>query len=271
MQRGVALTAYLVNESRARMPELAGDPLAADWIPEEERDAVRALWKEFAGAVYPHDDLVVSLRGRYVRDSLAESLAAAPDAVLVTAGAGFASYPWLLDFHAALEVDLPDMSAAKERRARELGARGRLPERDVRFLGADLGSAAGREQVVRAARDLAAGRPVVYLVEGVVFYLPPDDARAVAELGAEFKDTVRSVVSYWPAAAQGSPALAAQSAWFRARGVPPEATYLTNAELTVLLRGALADLGPEDLQRRYLGEVRVRESALIPEYVAVAG
>jgi O-methyltransferase involved in polyketide biosynthesis len=271
MQGGVALTAYLVNESRARMPGLAGDPLAADWIPEAERPGVQALWKEFAGAVYPHDDLVVALRGRFVKDTLADALALEPDTVLVTVGAGFTSYPWLLDFPAALEVDLPDMAAAKQRRAAELVAEGRLPEREVRYLAADLGGTAGRAEVVAAVRGLAAGRPVAYVAEGVVFYLPPDDARAVAELGGAFGGAVRSLVSYWPAAARGNPVLAAQREWFIGRGVPPEATYLTNAELTGLLERGLTDMGPEDLQRRYLGEVRVPESELIPEYVAVTG
>jgi O-methyltransferase involved in polyketide biosynthesis len=271
MHGGVALTAFLVNESRARMPELAGDPLAADWIPDEGRPGVRALWKEFADTVYPHDDLVVSLRGRFVRDTLAGSLSLDPDTVLVTVGAGFTTYPWLLDFPAALEVDLPDMAAAKRQRVSELTAAGILPERDVRYLGADLASAAGRDQVVAAARDMAMGRPVAYVAEGVVFYLPPDQARAVAELGGTLKGAVCSVVSYWPAAARGNPVLAAQREWFVARGVPPEGTYLTHAELTGLMGPGLTDMGPEDLQRRYLGEVRVPESELIPEYVAVAG
>jgi O-methyltransferase involved in polyketide biosynthesis len=122
---GVGLTAYLVNESRARMPELAADPLAAAWIPEGERAAVRALWKEFAGAVYAHDDLVVSLRGRFIADTLARALRDEPETVLVVCGAGFSSYPWLLPFPAALEVDLPAMAEAKRRRAAQLVVRRR--------------------------------------------------------------------------------------------------------------------------------------------------
>lgn len=271
MHGGVALTAYLVNESRARRPDLAEDPLAGEWIPPADRTGVRALWQEYADAVYPHDDLVVALRGRFIADVLAEALAADPDTVLVVCGAGFSSYPWLLPFPAALEVDLPDMAAAKRHRAAELTAAGALPEREVRHLGADLGSAAGREQVAAAARELAAGRPVAYVVEGVLFYLPPRDAHAVAGLGAGFGTTALTAVSYWPAAASGSRVLAVQRDWFRSRAVPPEASYHTNAELTGLLGRPLRDMGPEDLQRRYLGDVKVPESELIPEYVAVAG
>ncbi|WP_031512886.1 class I SAM-dependent methyltransferase [Streptomyces sp. NRRL F-5123] len=270
MQAGVALTAYLVNESRARRPELAADPLAAAWIPEPDRPGVKELWQGFADTVYPHDDLVVALRGRFIADVLAEALATDPDTVLVVCGAGFSSYPWLLPFRTAVEVDLPDMAAAKEHRAAELTAEGTLPRREVRHLGADLGSAADRDAVAAAVRELSAGRPVAYVVEGVLFYLPPADALAVAGLGADFGGTSVSAVSYWPAAASGSRVLAAQREWFRSRAVPPEASYQTNAELTGLFGRPLRDLGPEDLQRRYLGGVQVPESELIPEYVAVA-
>jgi hypothetical protein len=47
---GVEPTAYLVDESRARMPEPADDGPVTAWIPENERGAVRALWDEFTGA-----------------------------------------------------------------------------------------------------------------------------------------------------------------------------------------------------------------------------
>ncbi|MFG1808473.1 class I SAM-dependent methyltransferase [Streptomyces sp. NPDC049040] len=270
MHGGVALTAYLVNESRARRPDLAADPLAAAWIPQGDRPGVKELWQEYADAVYPHDDLVVALRGRFIADVLGTALEADPDTVLVVCGAGFSSYPWLLPFPVALEVDLPGMAQAKQRRAAELAAAGTLPPRDVRHLAADLGSAADRDRVAAAVRELAAGRPVAYVVEGVLFYLPPDDALAVAALGAGFGGTAVTAVSYWPAAASGSTVLAGQRDWFRSRAIPPEASYLTNGELTSLLGRPLLDLGPEDLQRRYLGAVTVPESELIPEYVAVA-
>ncbi|MGW1405781.1 class I SAM-dependent methyltransferase [Streptomyces sp. NPDC002403] len=270
MHCGVELTAYLVNESRARMPELAEDPLAAAWIPDGDRPAVRELWDEFAGTVYPHDDLVVSLRGRYIADTLARSLREDPDTVLVVCGAGFSSYPWLLPFRTALEVDLPDMAAAKRARTAQLVASGVLPERDVHHHAADLGSPEARAELVSLVRELADGRPVAYVAEGLVFYLPSEAARAVVGLGAEFGTCVVTAVSYWPAAAAGSKVLADQRKWFRSRSVPEEASYLTHHGLTSLLGKEIEDCGPEDLQQRYLDRVDVPESDLIPEYVAVS-
>jgi O-methyltransferase involved in polyketide biosynthesis len=270
MRDGVELTAYLVNESRARRPELAGDRLAGAWIPEGERGAVRDLWDGYAAEVYPHDDLVVSLRGRFIADTLTRALAADPATVLVVCGAGFSSYPWLLPFAAAVEVDLPDMVAAKRRRAAELVDGGVADDRDVHHVAADLSREADRKEVTAAVRDVAGGRPVAYVAEGLVFYLPPAEAEAVVTLGAAFGTTAVTAVSYWPAAAAGSTVLAGQRGWFRRRAVPPEASYLTHDRLAGLLGPGLEDVGPEDLQRRYLGEIGVREAELIPEYVAVS-
>jgi O-methyltransferase involved in polyketide biosynthesis len=188
----------------------------------------------------------------------------------VVCGAGFSSYPWLLPFAAALEVDLPDMVAAKRRRAAELVDSGVVADREVHHLAADLGSAADRGRLAAAVRELAAGRPVAYVAEGVVFYLPAADAEAVVSLGAAFGTTTVTAVSYWPATAAGSRILAGQRRWFRRRSVPAEASYLTHHQLESLLGPPIEDVGPEDLQWRYLGRVDVPESELIPEYVAVS-
>ncbi|MCL2550777.1 MAG: class I SAM-dependent methyltransferase [Actinomycetia bacterium] len=270
MRDGVELTAYLVNESRARRPELAEDRLAGAWIPDGERGAVRELWDEYAAAVYSHDDLVVSLRGRVIADTLARALAADPDTVLVVCGAGFSSYPWLLPFAASVEVDLPDMVAAKRRRAAALVDGGATADREVHHVAADLAREDDRKQLTATVRELAGGRPVAYVAEGVVFYLPPAEAEAVVTLGAGFGTTAVTAVSYWPAAAAGSTVLAAQRDWFRRRAVPADASYLTHDRLAALLGPGLEDVGPEDLQRRYLGKVEVSEAELIPEYVAVS-
>ncbi|MEQ4302480.1 class I SAM-dependent methyltransferase [Plantactinospora sp. B6F1] len=270
MDSGVAATAYLVNESRARLPDLAGDPTAMHWIPEPERPTVRGLWDEYAEAVYPYDDLVVSLRGRLIRDTLARRLERDPATVLVVCGAGFSAYPWLLPVSAALEVDLPEMVAAKRRRAGELTAAGLLDERDVTHLGVDLDDPDARRDLLTYARDWAAGRPVAYVAEGLVFYLSERSAREVIGLGRALGAGL-DLVSYWPADTADNAVLAAQRAWFRTRNVPDDASYLTMGEISGILGRPVTNHSPEDVQRRYLGEVRVPEAKLVPEHVAVAG
>lgn len=268
MADGVETTAYLVNESRARKPELSRDPYAESWIPERERAAVHELWAGFASTVYEHDDLVVSLRCRAVLDALAETLAAHPDAVLLTCGAGFASYPWLFPFTDVVEVDLPDMIAAKASRASALTRRGVLPERSVSYVAADLTDPEQRGSVAYTTKEIAAGRPVIYLAEGFVFYLPLDDCRATVALGDDIPHLKRTIVTYWEA---DNPVLERQRVWFRERGIPDDAAYLSRADLTKLLGDSITFSTVDDLQRRYLGSVEIEETnELVPEHVAVA-
>lgn len=267
---GVGLTAYLVNESRARREDLAGDPLARDWIPEARRRAVRDMWDEYAAQVYRHDDLVVSVRGRIILETLGRAVRAEPDTVLVVCGAGFSSYPWLLPFAAAMEVDLPEMVAAKRSRVADLRAAGVLDGRDVEHVAVDLDDEAARDGLLDRIRRFAAGRPVAYVAEGLVFYLSPSAARAVSGLGVAVDPQAVTMVSYWPVTAVDHPVLAAQRRWFRQRSVPEDATHLTVDELREIL-GPVEDHSPEDLQRRYLGAVETPEIELIPEHVVVAG
>lgn len=271
VQDGVEITAYLVNESRARLPDLSGDWLAAEWIPPAGRGAVGQLWQDFAECVYPHDDLVVALRARCVLDTLGSALRREPETVLVVLGAGFSSYPWLLPFPHSIEVDLPEIVTAKQRRAAELRSAGKIDERDVTYLAADL---ADEHQLLGLAgrlTALAAGRPAAVVAEGVVFYLPAAAATAIARLGAVMDRGAPTIITYWPAGAADHPVLAAQRQWFRRRAVPENAAYHSPADLSGEPGRQLRVLAPEQLQREYLGEVRVPENELIPEYVAVAG
>lgn len=270
MLDGIGITAYLVNESRARRPDLARDHLAVAWIPDAEQAAVRALWEDFARAVYAHDDLVVSLRGRYVLDVLAHALRRDPDTVLVVCGAGFSSYPWLLPFRHGVEIDLPELVEAKQRRAAQLRAAGVIDERDVIHLAADLADENDRQQTIDRVQGLAAGRRVALVAEGLVFYLSAAAARAVTGLGSAVGSGTLTVLSYWPDGSADHPVLAAQRHWFRLHAVPDEATYLTDGDLREALGRGVDTRGPEQLQHEYLGGVLVPESDLIPEYMAVA-
>lgn len=269
MQDGVGITAYLVNESRARIPDLSRDCLAADWIPAARRPAVEQLWQEFAECVYPHDDLVVALRARYVVDTLCHALRRMPDTVLVVLGAGFSSYPWLLPFRHSIEVDLPEIVTAKQRRAAELRSAGRIDERHVTHLAADLADENQLLDLIDRLPVLVAGRPVAVVAEGLVFYLPAAVATTVARLGAAVGRGAPTIITYWPVGAVEHPVLAAQRQWFRRHAVPEDAAYHSPGDLSGGPGRQLRVLGPEQLQREYLGEVRVPENELIPEYVAV--
>jgi O-methyltransferase involved in polyketide biosynthesis len=266
---GVEITAYLVNESRARKPDLSRDWLAADWIPDASRSAVRQLWREYADSVYPHDDLVVALRGRCVLDVLGAALHREPDTVLAVLGAGFSSYPWLLPFGRSIEVDLPGIVLAKERRAAELRSAGRIDDRGVTHLPADLADGRQLRELGARIEVIADGRPTAVVAEGLVFYLPPDSAQAIIRLGSSIGRGAPTIISYWPYGTDQHPVLAAQRGWFRRHSVPEHATYHSPADFVADPGEKVLVFSPEDLQRQHLNSVRVPESSLIPEYVAV--
>lgn len=262
-------TAYLVNESRARRPELSRDPLAPAWIPEALRPSVRDLWEGYADTVYPHDDLVVSLRGRAVLDAVERATRGATPPVLVSLGAGFTSYPWLAPVAAALEIDLAGIVDAKSRREAELREAGRLAATPVERGVVDLGADGADDHVLELARDVAGDRPVALVIEGLLYYL--DDAAAEALLSLPHRlggSLAAAAVSFWPTGTEANAVLERQRAWFVERGVSPQASHQSTDRIAAALGPGARIQGPEDLQRGAgLPEV-VPEHHLVPEYVA---
>lgn len=66
VEKHISETAFLVNESRARMVELSKDIYARLWVTER----TKKIWEDFAKHVYPHDDLELSIRNRYFLEHL---------------------------------------------------------------------------------------------------------------------------------------------------------------------------------------------------------
>lgn len=255
------------------MPELSQDPFAGAWIPDDQREQVRALWRDFSQAVYPHDDLVCSLRGRAVRAVLERALETDPRTSLVSIGAGFTSYPWSLPFEVALEIDLPSVVDAKRTRVAELTDRGTLPARTVHHLAVDV-SGAGALDVMRAAihDHLPADRAVAVAIEGLVYYLSPLRAIELLELPGALEVPVSAVVaSYWPTGTEGHPVLTRQARWFAQRGIPNEAGHLDPQDVSAALGDGVVDQPPSELQRRFGCEPVVSDEQLIPERVAWVG
>lgn len=269
---GVESTAYLVNESRARQPILSRDPLAPLWIPPMRRRDVRNLWQSFAGTVTPHDDLVVSLRCRSVCEMLDRVLVRHNDAFLISLGAGFSSYPWLAPVAGSLEVDLPANTAAKSRRRAQLLRRGLLPGVDSTSRSLDLTDADSAEELYRLSLTLAEGRPMVVLIEGLLYYLDEGVCGSLFDLIDRFGDqVVAAAVTYWPSGTEQHPVLQRQRRWFSGIGLDPDCTHLsTRWVLDALGPGATVE-GPVDQQRRAGCEMVLPEEVLIPEHFATRG
>ena len=269
---GVESTAYLVNESRARRPHLSRDPLARWWIPPAKRAEVQELWEGFASAVTPHDDVVVALRCRSVCEMLTRVSVRHSDAVLVSVGAGFTSYPWLSAVAASLEVDLPANVAVKSRRRAQLLAQGVLSSVDSTLHGLDITESGSAEELYELSLRIAKERPVVVLIEGLLYYLDERICRSLFDLIHRLGDqVVAAAVTYWPSGTEQHPVLQRQRSWFAGIGLGADSTHLsTKWVLDALGPGATVE-DPMEQQRRAGCDPVLPEDVLIPEHFATRG
>lgn len=164
----ISASAFLVNESRARKVDLSQDIYAKCWVTPETQE----LWAAFAKQVYPHDDLELSLRNRYFLDHLKTRVTAHSDFVFVNLGAGFTSYPFLLDAPCrCLEVDYPHVLAFKQEQIQKWQEVGTLPRRIIEFFAADLNTERDLSALTQTLRSWTTNTPSFILLEGISYYL----------------------------------------------------------------------------------------------------
>lgn len=171
---GVSRTAVLIAQAReaetARADRLFSDPLAGPLIEAAGRipavsEAGRRAAQHFV------------LRTRYFDDRLLDAARAGVRQVVLLA-AGLDTRAFRLDWPAGtrlFEVDLPELISFKEKVLADQGAQ---PACTRTAVAADL-----REDWPAALRDAGfdAAAPTVWLVEGVLMYLTPEDGARVLE------------------------------------------------------------------------------------------
>lgn len=152
------------------------DPLVADLLPRPDRVVVRAaralLPRRPAMAVAAHAALRMHAMDRAVADAIEAVDGDDGDdmATVVIIGAGFDTRAWRLPVLAGrrvVEVDRAATQAAKRARLSALPA----PVADLSFVAADLRTDDLADVLDRAGQD--PHRPVVWVWEAVVPYLPP--------------------------------------------------------------------------------------------------
>ncbi|MFC1461193.1 class I SAM-dependent methyltransferase [Verrucomicrobiota bacterium] len=166
--KDVSVTAFIVNESRARLEELSGDIYAKLWVTEE----TKKLWEELAREVYLYDHVNLSLRNRFYLDRVQGFVDSHPAGVFINMAAGFTSYPYLLDVPCrCIETDYSHIMAFKEKKIRLWQEKGVLPERAVEFYPLDMESPEGLKQFEKDFASWCADRPAVVIMEGLTYYL----------------------------------------------------------------------------------------------------
>jgi O-methyltransferase involved in polyketide biosynthesis len=212
-QNNISASAFLVNESRARRRGMSLDRYAEQWVLPEQREQIAKLWDDFSAQVYPFDDVVLSMRNRFFLDRLQAFVNIHAEPALVNLGAGFTSYPFLLDRSIrVLEADLPHVTAYKKLRISSLKEAGLLPVRTIEFCDVNLTYPDELVRFERAVRATLEGRPSFILMEGLTYYLDPTLLNKLFEVFSKYQ-SVGSLVAldYW------EPELAEQPVFVRLR------------------------------------------------------
>lgn len=166
----VSITAFIVNESRARLESLSGDVYAKLWVTEEAKH----LWKELAEEVYPYDDVNLSLRNRFYLERIREFVNEHNDSVFINMAAGFTSYSYLFDTPCrCIETDYPHILNFKEKKVEQWQQDGTLPERHVEFYPLDMENPDELKNFERNFASWCAGKPTIVIMEGLTYYLSP--------------------------------------------------------------------------------------------------
>ncbi len=164
----VSITAFIVNESRARLESLSGDVYAKLWVTDE----TKRLWEELAREVYPYDHINLSLRNRFYLERISEFVGQHDESVFINMAAGFTSYSFLLNTPCrCIETDYPHILNFKEKKVKEWQGEGTLPERPVEFYPLDMEDPDQLKDFEKNFESWCAERLAIIIMEGLTYYL----------------------------------------------------------------------------------------------------
>jgi len=166
--KDVSITAFIVNESRARLESLSNDIYAKLWVTEE----TKRLWKELEQEVYPYDHINLSLRNRFFLDRIKEFVGKHDDSVFVNMAAGFTSYPYLFSADCrCIETDYLHIMDFKEKKVKQWQEEGALPKRAVEFYPLDMEDPDSLKKFEKNLGSWCAEKPTIITMEGLTYYL----------------------------------------------------------------------------------------------------
>lgn len=197
-------TAFLVNVLRARDVEISKDIYAELWTTERSWQ-ITTLYLD---ALRGYNGKELALRNQLFLQAMGTFTQAYPDSVLVNLGAGFTSYPFLLDPANWIEVDLPKVISFKQEKVARMIAEGRLPKRSIEFLSFDLDRIDSIELLPDTLSPRLEDRPSFILLEGLSYYLSPHSLDCLFSVirQLQVKNSVLAL-DYWPSRLAQTPAL----------------------------------------------------------------
>jgi O-methyltransferase involved in polyketide biosynthesis len=267
----ISESALLVNESRARNVSLSRDRFAHLWVGE----STRALWEAFSREVYPHDAIELGARNRFFLESLAAFTDSVADPVFVNVGAGFTSYPFLLERPCTcIEIDYEHVVAVKRRKIEAWRREEILPARNIEFMAADL---ARDEDLRRLEEQLAsrfAGSPSFILMEGLTYYLAPAGMETLLEIFRKLQTTGSLLAfDFWTPDTREHPTFDRLRRFFSERFGHRESHYnLFDIDRVRAIRGydPVAHTNVQELERRFLGTTVLQHyDEILPEHYVI--
>lgn len=165
---GASGLALLVNESRARRPELSLDRFAGLWMEPANAEQVRDLWDAYAREVYPNDDIELSVRNRFMSEQISNTESRNKEINFINISAGFTSYCYdLNDESTVTETDLLDVIEYKSRKENEFLRSGIIRKREIKRIAFDL----DKDKFEDIRHIFSSRKITMVILEGISYYL----------------------------------------------------------------------------------------------------
>ena len=211
IKHDVSGTAFVVNYSRSRIVNISQDLYAHLWVTPE----AIALWNDLSLAVYPNDDLNISLRNRFFLEQIKKFVTVNNNTVFISIAAGFDNYPFLIeaDFR-SVEYDLPNIMDLKKRLVEQWMKEKKLPKRNIEFMGIDLNEEKQRIMMKQNLQQVIGHNHSFVLMEGLTYYLKREVLSDIFKLLADIQESGSLVAfDYWGPDAMEYPAMARLKAY----------------------------------------------------------
>ena len=160
-------TAFVTSMFRALNENLSQDFHAKLW-----NDPNAEQWmNDYLEQVSSEEVSTHCLRNRYFLETVKNAIEERNVDVLINFGSGFSMYPFLLsDKLTNIEIDKPEIVNFKKNQVAKWIEVGKLPKRDLHFIGVDF-SSNYEDELFSKINDIKGNRTSFILIEGVLFFL----------------------------------------------------------------------------------------------------
>lgn len=177
-------TAFWMAGCRAELVELSKDVYASLWLNQASRDKHR----DYTEKVSSTENIALSLRNRFFLEKISKYLNKNPEAVFVNIGAGFSSYPFLMNENGLyFEADCADNIRKKQKKIKDLQKNNLLPKRKIKFCPVDLNNLTNIESLFKTIKKYANNKKTFILFEGLIYYLSAKSTEKLFQLTAEIQ------------------------------------------------------------------------------------